>query len=817
MNISLWNSKNCVSISAEDLRQNQPQILSYIRANPNKIYLFPEGEMLSSNNSDFLPCIAEEIHFPCAVKFFGANGELQADSLSEILEQELSPTKNFLILPQNHWNLKNKILQQFSLLKIPLEIYSEDEFKIVAAKNSLAKKSAALIAEIDNAKSFLDEKFKIKNAQNISMLENFFGALEELKRFLTAPAPSVKIAVLGDQNLTEILKILNFDATNCNDKNFAGYDAVIFAVDAYTNFSIPENILSNDKIIFVINTPALSDEKPDVNLAAILEKMNGHLFFLIEAANIFYDEKILNFAQDGGNLSDVEGILSKFELTGRDRFFLSKSLEKFLNSAPHSNEEIFQKTGVPCLVNYLRGVNREILAENANLFSRINKNLSLLDYEIWQKFYHNQIKNLKTSEQQVKILYEKVLSINERAKIFTGGLALKSLLYDAEKSLNDFIFALEEMTENLIENIAQVQEISEDSLSFDTKNLAADLNSAINQAVKNFRANAEDFLSAANSVFNISAENLPEKNFACEVQFDKIFSECLSAQNLQRIQLQNTKMLCLENSSQNENWKDFLRDAKVEKFLLVGSFRRALIQNLHNFANKKIAAIKENLRQKILSDLIEYFNQVSKICDSYRLKIVTAFNSAAQEILNDKSNLENDAQIIENFISNFKNLMKLRREIFTCDDAEILNFETAGEDFQPPKFSTAEMFSTQKISPRKIKTQNNSDAAGKFDLAKRFLDNKNYEKAFELFAELAAGGNSEATAYLAYMYQEGRGTERNLREAIKYYLDAFYLGNAASAGELGDIFQDAQNFSRALEWYNIGAEHGDKYSQDILK
>ena len=48
-------------------------------------------------------------------------------------------------------------------------------------------------------------------------------------------------------------------------------------------------------------------------------------------------------------------------------------------------------------------------------------------------------------------------------------------------------------------------------------------------------------------------------------------------------------------------------------------------------------------------------------------------------------------------------------------------------------------------------------------------NNRDYEKAFELYSELAKTGDAAAQASLGYMYQNAQGTQKSMDQAAFWY------------------------------------------------
>ncbi len=73
-------------------------------------------------------------------------------------------------------------------------------------------------------------------------------------------------------------------------------------------------------------------------------------------------------------------------------------------------------------------------------------------------------------------------------------------------------------------------------------------------------------------------------------------------------------------------------------------------------------------------------------------------------------------------------------------------------------------------------------------------------------------------AYAQYMvgwlYNNGKGTTRNYREAFKWLSKAANQGNVSAMNELAILYENGnrvgQNFTEAVRWYRNAANKGDK-------
>jgi hypothetical protein len=92
-----------------------------------------------------------------------------------------------------------------------------------------------------------------------------------------------------------------------------------------------------------------------------------------------------------------------------------------------------------------------------------------------------------------------------------------------------------------------------------------------------------------------------------------------------------------------------------------------------------------------------------------------------------------------------------------------------------------------------------------------------YARAVKGFRFAASAGHAAAQYYLASMYAQGHGVERNTTEAIRLYKRAAEGGNVDSIKVLGGIYLEGEqvkkNEPEALRWFSLAAERGDMVSQ----
>ncbi|MFB2837849.1 tetratricopeptide repeat protein [Floridanema evergladense] len=100
-----------------------------------------------------------------------------------------------------------------------------------------------------------------------------------------------------------------------------------------------------------------------------------------------------------------------------------------------------------------------------------------------------------------------------------------------------------------------------------------------------------------------------------------------------------------------------------------------------------------------------------------------------------------------------------------------------------------------------------------------------YTTAFSLLKPLADEGNAEAQCTIANMHHLGLGVERNILEAIKWYMKSSELGYAIASNNLAGIYLSGDeaitaNPIEANKWFQKAQEQGflnSPTSNDYLK
>lgn len=92
-----------------------------------------------------------------------------------------------------------------------------------------------------------------------------------------------------------------------------------------------------------------------------------------------------------------------------------------------------------------------------------------------------------------------------------------------------------------------------------------------------------------------------------------------------------------------------------------------------------------------------------------------------------------------------------------------------------------------------------------------------YDKARQIWQDLAARGNTTAMINLANLFQQGKGVTADQKEAFEYIKQAAELGDPRAQYELGVEFEKGilipRDIDKATSWLLKSAEQGDTDGQ----
>ncbi len=111
--------------------------------------------------------------------------------------------------------------------------------------------------------------------------------------------------------------------------------------------------------------------------------------------------------------------------------------------------------------------------------------------------------------------------------------------------------------------------------------------------------------------------------------------------------------------------------------------------------------------------------------------------------------------------------------------------------------------------------------AKKIELGKFSIYRKDYKKAYDLFMQAHKEGSTDAAYYLAAVYANAYGVEKDLELAKKWYLIAAKEGHNKAQYELGVLFnlelrKDKSNYYRAKHWFQKAADGGNDDAKNDL-
>lgn len=91
---------------------------------------------------------------------------------------------------------------------------------------------------------------------------------------------------------------------------------------------------------------------------------------------------------------------------------------------------------------------------------------------------------------------------------------------------------------------------------------------------------------------------------------------------------------------------------------------------------------------------------------------------------------------------------------------------------------------------------------------------------FKLDMILAERGDADAQYYVAYAYEEGRGTQKNIKKAFQWYRKAASQQHAAAQYKLGVMYENGMgveaDIKQAMEWYKQAAENGNTLAKERM-
>jgi TPR repeat protein len=125
-------------------------------------------------------------------------------------------------------------------------------------------------------------------------------------------------------------------------------------------------------------------------------------------------------------------------------------------------------------------------------------------------------------------------------------------------------------------------------------------------------------------------------------------------------------------------------------------------------------------------------------------------------------------------------------------------------------FSVVPIYS-QQVNLKEIEQKaNKGDAEAQYKLGEHYFNQGDFSKAFEWFKKSASNENDKAINYLGYLFETGKGVEKDLSSALKYYKLAADKGNRVAMNNVGIFYYFGKgvtiDYVKASEWYTKSAE-----------
>ena len=109
------------------------------------------------------------------------------------------------------------------------------------------------------------------------------------------------------------------------------------------------------------------------------------------------------------------------------------------------------------------------------------------------------------------------------------------------------------------------------------------------------------------------------------------------------------------------------------------------------------------------------------------------------------------------------------------------------------------------------------NSLAEYDLAMKYLSQKNYKAALEHLQTAAENNISNAQYNLALMYYQGDGVKQDIKKSAMWLERAAKNGHTGAVANVGRIYMQLMNFKKARYWLQKNADNGDKEAVILLK
>ena len=276
-------------------------------------------------------------------------------------------------------------------------------------------------------------------------------------------------------------------------------------------------------------------------------------------------------------------------------------------------------------------------------------------------------------------------------------------------------------------------------------------------------------------------------------QFDNRIMEEERKLNLIKISLKNQKII----TEKEFLLKDYLIDIvniSVEK---IGEIYLEL------------STIRDNFFANLILEIIEDYHFLPDIRRKIIKKEMLVNNLIQREGLDDTVTLSID-EVYDNFINSkieTKNKLILLNDNTNIFYSENNYIENQNLDYKTNDLKNNESFNTEKID---------------YDLeeADRFFENKEYNKAFEIYEKFALEGNAYAQYQTAVCYSEGYGILENQEKSFEWLMKSANQDFTSAQNIMGYLYSEGSkeidievDYKRSFEWYMKTAQKEDSIGE----
>ena len=125
-------------------------------------------------------------------------------------------------------------------------------------------------------------------------------------------------------------------------------------------------------------------------------------------------------------------------------------------------------------------------------------------------------------------------------------------------------------------------------------------------------------------------------------------------------------------------------------------------------------------------------------------------------------------------------------------------------------------FDSDVVADQLVEKALSGDAKAQHNLAIKYLNERNYDKAFYWEQKSAEQGIARAQCNLGLMYEEGWGTDVDESTAISWYLKAIENGSSDAYFNIASLYMKKHNYEIAVPYLKIISEKGDVDAQSML-